>query len=101
MCPEIVDLELLEPGDARPRGGDVRSVVRRAGKPVGLLRERAGSASGDLRESAAEALDGPLSIALAARRLAGKDEPVSLDATAVVCTRDRPDLLDAVEPELL
>jgi glycosyltransferase involved in cell wall biosynthesis len=94
VCPEIVDLELLEPADQHPFGADVRTVVRLAGKPVGLLRPRAGSASGDARERAVAALERPLSIALAARRLSGDDEPVSLVATVVVCTRDRPDLLE-------
>src|SRR5262245_13064210 len=94
VCPEIVDLELLEPRDDRSHGGDVRTVVRLAGKPVGLLRERPDRPAGDPRDTAVETLLGPLSVALAARRLASDDAPVSLAATVIVCTRDRPELLE-------
>jgi len=94
VCPEIVDLELLEPGGEDRGDTRARTVVRLAGKPVGLLRERPGGRADEPRARAVEALFRQLSIALAARRLAGGDETVSLAATVVVCTRDRPELLE-------
>ena len=84
--PEIVDLELLEPGADPPAGA--RVVVRLDGVPIGVVRN-AGSV-----EAVVEAVEDELAIALAARRLLGDDETVRHRATVAVCTRDRPELLD-------
>jgi glycosyltransferase involved in cell wall biosynthesis len=45
-------------------------------------------------EAAREAVEDELAIVLAARRLRGRDEESTHGVTVVVCTRDRPELLD-------
>lgn len=91
MCPELVDVELLEPDDDRgPLGG--RAVVRVDGSPLGLLYELDGR---DPTERALTELWDDLAVALAARRLRAADDSWSPPASSVVvCTRDRAEWLD-------
>jgi glycosyltransferase involved in cell wall biosynthesis len=91
VCPELVDLDLLEPGDDRGSLGD-RAVVRLGGSPLGLLYELDGR---DPTERALTELWDQVGVALAARRLRAADDPVEQPAaTVVVCTRDRAESLD-------
>lgn len=94
MCPSVVDLELLEPSGASRPGTQVRAIVRLAGRPIGLLREASRGGVRDLRERALMELSAELAIALTARRLVGAEQIGNVAATVVVCTRDRPELLE-------
>ncbi len=84
--PEIVDLELL--GSGAPPPGGARVVARLDGIPVGVVRHA------ESVDAVLDAVQDELCVALAARRLRGEDEPARHDVTVVVCTRDRPQLLD-------
>jgi glycosyltransferase involved in cell wall biosynthesis len=84
--PEIVDVDLRAPAADLPAGA--RVVGWLDGAPVGVVRRA------DSLDAAFEALEDELAIALAGRRLLGEDPPVSHSVTVVVCTRDRPELLD-------
>jgi glycosyltransferase involved in cell wall biosynthesis len=94
VCPSLVDLELLAQGSGPTGRERVRAVVKFAGRPIGLLREAPQGKVRDLRERALKELSRELAVALTARRLVGADATSSERATVVVCTRDRPELLE-------
>ncbi len=92
--PDLVDLELLDPGRGEVPA-EARAVVRIDGTPVGMLRESRTPGAEAPRERALEGLGDGLSTPVAARRLRSA---VAADRTArvtvIVCTRDRAHLLD-------
>lgn len=90
---ELVDIELL--GESRMQiPADGRAVVRVDGAPVGVLRGRGEDGVSPEQRALAE-LTCEVSRAVAQRSLRGAEgDSRTARATVVVCTRDRPHLLD-------